>query len=191
MHDWFQEDRLQILCRKMLSRQETVDRLPEELEFFDPPTVQSTIESSFNMDILPLNQVVNNSEVIEFIIPATEHYLDLTEVFLYVKCQIAHTDPTVKLGLVQGAPKASERTARGLDLEVPKVTVADDAALDRRVRDLNDPNPNVPQNIVTSFVRDAAPVNGLFYMMFDRCEIEINGTPFTIGFNNYGIQRIL
>lgn len=109
----------------MLPHQATVDRLPEELEFFDPPIVQSTIEGSFAMDIFPVGQIIN-TEVLENRLPRSKFYLDLSEVFLYLKLNIVSNEASYVVGKIPGEvtlnrTRAVQQAAQGV-LKVNKLS---------------------------------------------------------------------
>lgn len=144
-----------------------MDRLPNELQFFDPPSVQPTIESSFTLDLSPFGQVVN-AEVIEFLLSKSEHYLDLLGVFLYLRCRIRHKGAGKKLGAEvdltnQKVTETPRSVSEAADPEALKSGAYDDAKA--RAVDLRKAAQEA-QVLAESYqeikIIDAAPSNAFF-----------------------------
>ena len=166
----------------MFNTSRAQEHIPEELQLFDQPTVMSSISDAYSLDILPVNQSYN-AEVIEFLINLSDHYLSPAETILYLKCSIDKErgeGTTATTVLPSQTATAASQTSTG-----DAAAAGDDERMSAAVaaRDkLNNPA------ATTTGTTDAAPVNALFYALFDRCEVELNGTPLDFGFKDYAYK---
>ena len=175
----------------------TKEQIPEELQLFDSPTIMSSISDAYTMDIFPVNQSAD-SEVLEFIITPSENFISPSECILYLKCAIESTNKffssttTTTTTPVTQPPPASSSTAGQITTTTTNTTAAPAAGSG------DDADPALTRALAAGAALkagqtptasdDAAPVNALFYAIFDRCDVELNGAPLDFGFKEYGYK---
>ena len=63
-----------------------------ELDLFKVPPTQTVIESMYDVEYRPVGSI-DNAKVFEFIIPASEHYTDLSASYLHAKLSLEFKAP--------------------------------------------------------------------------------------------------
>ena len=80
-----------------------------ELDLFKLPPTQTVIESTYDVEFRPIGTLAKSS-VIEFIIPGSEHFTDLSASYLYAKMKINATET------IAGATETAASTIKPLDV---------------------------------------------------------------------------
>lgn len=111
---------------------------------------------------------------------------------MYLRCRIRHKDAckTLKAEVDLTNQKLAE-TARSVfkAAEALKLGASDDAKVRAaELRKAAHEAQVLAESSQEIKIIDAAPSNAIFYLMFDRVKVDINGAPFNVGYSIYGYK---
>ncbi|XP_031749718.1 uncharacterized protein F54H12.2-like [Xenopus tropicalis] len=73
----------------------SVECAKSELDLFEIPPTQTSVEKSFYVEVQPLSAITDTSPLEFYIAGSGEHYLDLNNTLLYITCRILKNDNTI------------------------------------------------------------------------------------------------
>ena len=111
------ENRAKPSCIKMPVIAKAIETVPLALALHELPRLQKSLESSFTYAFTPVS-ASPDSDVIEFDIPEGDYYIDPSEISLYMKCQIVHTNKKTVTASPTGKPKTLEEEVAEARAEV-------------------------------------------------------------------------